>query len=233
MLQNKKIIIIAFVFWIVSLGACSPEQKQTSEGVIKYEISYLDDAHDNPLISFMPQNMLVKFKENQTLSVIEGFLGTFKVVFLSNGETGQNISLLRIMGEKLLYKAEPEALAFGYQGMENILIEFTDETKIIAGYSCKKAIVQCPDHAKGKIDVFYTEQINILNPNQNNPFREIKGTLMEFQVLLNGMNMKIKAIEVKSMTVDNEVFEIPEGYEQKSFENVAEFVSGFMDISEK
>jgi len=227
---NKIFYFLAFIFVISSISCKnSIFSGRISEGTIIYEISYLDDEKDNPLISLLPKEMTIKFKDNNSISYIEGFFGTFKLIYLTNYTEGKNSSILRILDKKYIYTVDTSQVPAGYNDMENLTIEKTDETIEIIGYDCNIAKCICPAISKDEILIYYTYDIKIENPNTNNPFKEIDGVLMGFQVKLAGINMKFIAKEVIKEVVDDSEFVIPEGFTSVSKTELEEVLQSFQN----
>ena len=59
----------------------------------------------------------------------------------------------------------------------------------------------------------YTNDIKIKEPNLHTPFRQIKGVLMEYQLLSNNILMNFSATKVIDEKVDKSAIELEEGYE--------------------
>jgi len=203
--------LIVFCF---NFSTCSykSNDKIISEGEIEYNIEYLDNNADNPLIMLLPKKMTTLFKDNSSYTLIEGFLGTFKLIYINSSVKHKNYSLFQMMDKKYYYEAESNDLSFGYQNMKNMKIVFTKPEKKISGYDCKQAIASFPGEKNNKIKIYYTQDINLKKPNMNNPFHDIDGVLMEFTVNLMGINMNLKSRKVSSKKLDPQIFEIPNGY---------------------
>ena len=81
-----------------------------------------------------------------------------------------------------------------FDTMEDMEIQETDETKTIAGFLCKKAIVRLPSSDE-TLTIFYTDEIDLRHPNTTNPYKKVKGVLMEFE--LNLLYLKMHFIAEK------------------------------------
>lgn len=227
---KKKNISAFFVLLIAITGFSCTEiftGGKINEGSIVYNITYLDDEKDNPLIALLPKTMTTKFKDNNTISTIEGFFQTFKLVYLSNYDEGINYSLLRILDKKYVYEFDTAQAPAGYEGMLDMEIELLDEQIEIAGFKCNTAKAFCPTLSDEPLIIYYTNQIKIAAPNSNNPFKQIDGVLMGFQVKLAGINMKFLAKEVVKEEIDESEFVMPDGYTQVSKSELEEILKSF------
>jgi GLPGLI family protein len=221
--------LIIITIFSLAIASCSEKKhkQKISEGEIEYYIEYLDNDHENPLIMLLPRKMTTLFNNNSSYTLIEGFLGTFKLTYIANNSKHRNYSMFQMMDKKYYYPTEIDNLSFGYEKMKNLKIVFTDVEKEIAGYNCKQAIASFPGGKCKDIEIFYTNEINLKEPNQNNPFHQIDGVLMEFTVNLMGINMNIKTKKVIDKKVKPEIFEIPKGFTRVTLEEMEKIVNSF------
>jgi len=70
-----------------------------------------------------------------------------------------------------------------FDSMDDMEIKETNETMTIAGLNCKKAVITLPS-SNLTFDVYYTNDIELKRPNQNNPYRLIEGVLVKFELQL-------------------------------------------------
>ncbi len=105
-------------------------------------------------------------------------------------------------------------------------VEVTGETKEIAGYECKKALVRSKESGAEDMEmvVYFTDELGSGMLNYNNPmFKDVQGVMMEYSMKENNMNMTFTAISVTKEKIKDEEFVIPEGYNVMSmsdFENM-------------
>lgn len=232
---TKNYILLGCLILILTSVQCNRlfSPKNINEGHIVFNITYLDDIKENHLIALLPSSMTLKFKENRTVSHIEGFFGSFRLTYISDFNSGKNYSLFRILDKKYMYVADTVDEPFGYKDMKNIKIIETTETDTIAGYLCHKAIADCKAISDTPIILYYTYEIDIENPNTNNPFRQIKGVLLAFQVKLVDINMRFRAEKVVREEVDESEFLVPEGFNNVSKEELELMIDNFNNNSEK
>ena len=195
------------------------------EGQVTYELKYLDSEKEKPIISLLPTELEYKFKDDNYMQQVEGWMGIFKMAGLANRDKNQNSALLKIMADKYVYQGDA---AFGYNEYNGMKIEFTKNKKDIAGLKCKEALVKFPNGEYEDFKVFYTDEIKIENPNFFNPFKEIPGVLMEYQYEMFGIKTKIKAIKFEPIEIGEEEFEVPEGYVNVPKEKMEEVINNLM-----
>ncbi|MBU0763444.1 MAG: hypothetical protein KJ607_01275, partial [Bacteroidetes bacterium] len=199
-----------------------------SEGIIEYVITYIEDEKDNPLIALLPTTLAFKFKEDNSMQKIEGWMGIFIMAGINNVEQGTYSALLKIMNEKYCYQTTNDGEPFGFDEMPGMNIEITQEEKEIAGYKCKKARITFSDSTMQDFDIYYFDKIKLKNPNCHNPFREIPGVLMEYQMAFQGIKMTLKATKVEKIEVQDDEFTIPDGYIMVSRDEMDEKIKSLM-----
>lgn len=226
----KSKIFVVFLLLTVVFTACESSifTKGLKEGTIHYEISYFESDKDNPLITLLPTTMTIKFKNNSSVGAIEGWLGVFKSSYISNYETKKNHSLLKVMDKKFNYETNFNEPNFGFDEMPGLNVEITNQTKVIAGYTCKRAIATYGKEKKDTFSVYYTNDILISNPNWNNPFKTIDGVLMEFQSSMRNVMMKCVAVKVENNDIADTEFQVPAGYKTVSRQEFEKVVSDLM-----
>ncbi len=227
---NLLAIINSFIMcFILFLFSCKENEpnKIINEGEIKYQIQYIDDAQINSLIPLLPNEVTTSFKNNASRTIIEGLFGTFKLIYVINDSSKSNLTLLQILDKKYVYLTGMDDMAFGYKEMKKVKIQYTNKLKRIAGYKCKNAKAIFENGILDTVDIYYTNDIRLLNANLNNPFREIDGVLMEFSVNLVDINMKFIAKKVIAKKIDDKLFVLPKGFVEISENRMHELISNY------
>jgi GLPGLI family protein len=100
-------------------------------------------------------------------------------------------------------------------------VEVTNETKMIAGYKCKKAIFSSGDAEDDfKTDVWFTE--DIANANEKSP---LPGMPMEYDVNIEGIEMHYAVTKVTKGGVSATAFDVPAGYTKKTMQEFQEMMA--------
>lgn len=227
-MKNKLYLFLILVLLFSSCGENGIFSDKISEGVVEYEITYLEDEKDNPLISLLPTSMSFKFKDNNSVQKIEGWIGIFSMAGIHNVKDGTNSALLKIMNEKYCYQSGFDGEPFGFDRMPDMKIELVDETKEIAGFQCKKAQISFENPKIEGFEVYYFEKVDLKDPNPNNPFKKIPGVVMEYRMSFQKIPMALKAVKVEEVPVSDEEFDIPDGYEMVSRDKIQEVISNLM-----
>lgn len=163
------------------------------------------------------------FKENKTYTEMNSMMVSYKMVSDENGM----LFLMDQMGNKIYTRTTKEQLdkmAEESKGKEP-KIEYVNETKTIAGYECKKAIVtNSGKEGEVKTDVWYTEKMPYISQaggRRGDQFKGLKGMPLEFSAKQGPYTVKFTAKEVSFDKVSDSVFTLnTEGYTEKKIEDL-------------
>jgi len=217
-------VLIIFYFQ----GCKNIFHSKPNEGIIHYELKYLQSEDENPIISLLPTEMDIEFKDGYSHQKVEGWMGIFYMGGIFNPAIKRKTALLKIMGQKYQYYEEGDKqVNFGFDPYDGMKIEKTNKTKEIAGMQCEEIQVTFSDTSKN-FNIFYTNDIEIPNPNWNNPFHSVDGVLLEYQINMFGIKTRIIAKSVEFVEVPDENFAIPDGYKEVSKEEMEEVINNLM-----
>lgn len=230
--MNVKSLCIVFLIIIICLfNSCIKNKtaQDFTEGIIEYDIHYYENADNNPLIELLPTTLELRVKNHLSSSKVEGWMGIFKSVYITNSKKGTNSTLLKILNKKYSYVASQNEPIPGYKNNENIKIEFLKGGKKILGFRCKKAVVTIPNHEFNPIVVYYTNEFNISNAFLSNLFfNKIPGFLFEFPLEMNGIQMQLKIKSIIPCSIDDNEFEIPDEFEKVTREKMQEIIDSLI-----
>ncbi len=173
----------------------------------------------------LPSKMKLVFKDGK----IQSELGTgsiFKTTIVADMATQSGFQLLKVVNKKYILNLDSIGIAENAKKIfDNITITPTEETKEIAGFISKKAIIKT---ATGKtFEIFYCPNIGSKNPNWFNPFKGIDGVLTEYKYKEYNIDMVFTAVKIVSEAIDTSIFVQPKGYEPISKEKMAEIFESF------
>lgn len=215
-----------FMFILMSLFLAIQMQAKEFRGVIIYNISYPDSKLDAQAQAMMPKTMKVLIRDKWSRTEMSMGMGNTTVIF--NGEDKTGVTLLDMMGQKYAIKMDEETIEKESSKIPDINVEFTDETKDIAGYSCKKALLKFTENGKDKVHtVYYTDELGKGFLNYDNPmFRDIPGVMLEYSAEESGMKMVFTAISVEKKNISEKEFETPDGYKTVTQEELQGMFGG-------
>ena len=208
-IQMKKTVLALSLILIGAINS-NAQKKSNFEGVVTYSISFEGSG--------LPPEALAMFKGSETITYIKSDkcrvdmnMPTQSSSFIMDNKNKNIVSLMDIMGKKFLIKMDASDIKKEQETTPETAIKYTDETKTIAGYKCKKAVVTIKNGEGKVMDVYYTEEIptNDIKP----VYKGLKGFPLEYSVNQGGMEMKFTAKNVSKVSVADSKFEIPtEGY---------------------
>jgi hypothetical protein len=223
----KTFITIFFIGFLLENIACNSLSHQYKEGKIIYNITYEMDKHQNPIVIILPKQMTTYFKDDKTITTLEGFFGTFKMSLITRPDLNKKYVLLRILDKKYIYETEMDGPEIGFDQMKDLHIKILDTTFIYKNLKCHKALVYCPAIAQDTFELIYTDQLKIRNPNVNTPFSKIPGIILKTKLNLLGIIMNIEISQFTPENVDNTLFQIPENYQNVSRETLEQIIKSF------
>lgn len=223
-----RAINLIFIFLLTFTLSCNLANfsGKLDEGTVEYDIEYLQDEKDNPLISLLPTTMTFKFKDSKSIQKIEGWMGIFQMAGIADRDNNSRQAILKIMNEKYVYQTTMDGPNFGFDEMPDFKLKPSDSTKTIAGYLCKRYDVLVNDTVK--FSLFYTDEIELKNPNCNNPFKMVDGVLLEFQMAFQKIPMHLVAKKITKEEINDDEFNVPEGFVKVPKEKMQETISNLM-----
>jgi|WetSurMetagenome_2_1015567.scaffolds.fasta_scaffold465206_1 GLPGLI family protein len=206
MKKTGILLIVVFLLQIVSYAA------KPFEGVITFTISYPDNKFTESQMKMFPKILTVSIKGTKSRTDLNTGMGN--QVSINDYSDKTVINLIDMMGQKYAIKKSSQDIEKEIAKEPAAKVEVTNETKAIAGYTCKKAVVTTDqDGEKTTYEVWFTTEIGGKGANFDNPlYKDIDGVLMEFSMKTPQFAMKFTASSVDKKSVDNKDFEIPADY---------------------
>ncbi len=186
---------------------------KTFEGVITYKITYPNASFPKEQMAMMPSVFTIYIKATKSRTEINAG-GMGDQIEITDYTAKTKINLINIMGQKYALTQTTDEIQKQMAKEPQGKVQVTAETKTIAGYNCKKAIVTTDDDGvKTTFEVYFTEELGAQNANFDNPtYKDIKGVMMEFTMKTPQLSMSFSATSVEKKSVSDKLFEIPEGY---------------------
>jgi GLPGLI family protein len=178
----KKIIFTLFTFTAV-FAAFS--QKKLTEATISYDI-VINTGTDRPRAAdfFDGATSTVYLKGAKSRTEMVSSLGTQATIV-----DGKNISVVKEYGQqKYIIQMNQDNWKEANKKYEDVSFTYSDETKTILGYKCKKAIGKLSDGAS--FTVWYTPDLVPENKDFQYVNRSLPGLAMEYESNMSG-NLKV------------------------------------------
>lgn len=213
-MKNLFLISIFFLSALLSVNG------QTFEGEITYKITYSDlPAEAEMYKAMLPTKSVIVMKNERTMTEQKS-MGIINIKVISNTQTKKTMMLMDMMGKKIMIEDEMDSDEVKKSEFEVIK---KSETKTIAGYKCSKAILK--DKDGNEVTYWYTKSLPGYK-GKSIPNVNLEGFPMEFEIKQETMSMKMTVTTVNKKTVSNSVFDIPEGYEKMTKEEMRKMMGG-------
>jgi hypothetical protein len=221
-----------FIVIVLALGSGSCKEKgikDIDQGEIHYSIEYQGDLNSS-LKDYMPKSLVVSFKDDKVLFEISAPIGNTGILNLSNPDEDIFDTYFTLFALKYAYSAKPGEIHPGFEAMEGIRIKKTQATSVICGFNCKSAEVIMPNDPSRVIQIWYTDEIDIKNPNLATPFNEIDGVLMSFFFFIGPSEMHFTAENVYKKEIPDDTFERRQKYMWVSREQINGIISKMLSL---
>lgn len=217
--------LIVFITSLLFLATTSFAQ---TEATIEFKISM---STDNPEVeaqlAMMEGSTMKMYMKDGNMRQETSMGGFMKNTTVSNAETKETLILMDGMMGKFAAKTKLDEVEESENTEEELDIELVDETKEIAGFTCKKAIIY---DAAGNENIFwYTEEIEAPENSGKYMKKGIPGMALEFSIVQPQITMTFSAVEFsKKVKNPKEKFDmtVPEGFTEKSFDDLQKMLGG-------
>ena len=214
----KSLFKILIVTSLIFLYNCSELafKKGIDKGIIEYSISYPKIEAGSYLLDLMPKKMETTFSKGNFRSDIVAGMGLFKTSIIFEKDKSVLIHSIKMLNKKYASTLNVEELKSFNPDFQEVEITPIDETIDIAGFKCKGVSVKVLGDSSWTYNAYYTDDIKIANPNRHTPFKDIKGVLMQYEILSYDTHMKFTATKVSQVEVKEEDIVLEEGYSMVS-----------------
>lgn len=222
-------LFIAVIF-AVTVSSCKQKGgKYISQGEIHYNIDYKGNFGTMPK-EILPKNLVVSFKDNKILFEMLSSFGNSGIINLTNPQKGIFDTYFSLFTLKYFYAVQQGEQFPGFEAMNGIMIRKTNKTTIICGFNCKNAEVTFPDKKEKVYDIWYTNEIDVKNPNAATPFNQIDGVLMSFFFFLGPAELHFDAETVYKKEIPDITFERRDKFIRVSREEIDKFINKMINL---
>lgn len=176
----------------------------------------------------LPKNLIVSFKNNKIVYEIISSFGNSGILNLANPEEGIYDTYFSLFTLKYYYPIKSGEQFPGFDAMTGMKIKKTSKTTVICGYNCKNALVRIPTGQE--FEVWYTNEIDIKNPNYATPYSELDGVLMSFFFLIGTAELHFEAETVYKKDIPDAEFERRDKYVRVSREEINKFINKMITL---
>jgi hypothetical protein len=225
-MRNVVISVAFFVVILIGFSCKNRGSKGISEGAIHYSIVYEGDLGFPREV--LPRTLVISFKQNKILFEMLSIFGNSGIINLSNHEDKIYDIYLSFFASRYYYEAAEGELFPGFDDMSGLEIRKTDKTMEICSFHCKHAEITLPFDRNNVLNVWYTDEIDIKNPNHGTPFKEIEGVLMDFFFYFGETKIYFTAENVYSKRLNDNIFSRRNNYERVTREEINELITSIM-----
>ncbi|HVG14586.1 MAG TPA: DUF4412 domain-containing protein [Chitinophagaceae bacterium] len=203
-----KRILVACSFVLFTLSVFS--QKKFSEGVINYDIVINTGTEKPQPADFLDgATSTVYLKGNKSRTEMVSSLGTQATIIDGSKNT---ISVLKEYGDqKHLIELSPADWADANKRYAGVTFTFAEDTKEIAGYSCKKAIGKLSDGTS--FTVWYAPELVPDNKDFQHANKSLPGLAMEYEASMGSLIVTYTVSKISFTPVAAAKFDLPKaGY---------------------
>lgn len=223
-----KIASVVICLSILTSSVYAQKSKKAFQGTVTFAITYPGSTLDAATKAQLPTEQLVKI--NGCNSKTEETSGPVTQTSITNGTNKTAIILIDYMGTKYALKQTEKDITDALAKLPTPTVSITQETKTIATYLCKKAILTTTEE-DGTISndtIFYTEDLGCADYNFSTPYNGIPGVILEYSQFVEQINgtMKYTATLVKKGKVADTEFLIPSDFQEVTLEELKKAFGG-------
>lgn len=182
---------LAIGICIAFLVSCSSKEEVIDEGTIIYSADYPNHRKNIFLYNILPKEVEISFQDGKVRNDISR--GNFQNIMLFDCNQKQMDIYFQYGEEAFKASLSPAEIRKMRSEQTQFTIRLTDETDTLAGFNVKKALAVNKQDQNDVVTLWYTEEIQLKNPNWYNTFNEVPGVLLAYSVDRFGIRMDYKA----------------------------------------
>jgi len=222
--------LFLFIIVVLWLGIMNQSVAQRPlKGRIVYNISYPGSNVDLAELQQLPVKAVILTKNNLIRTELSGENSGLFQIKVTDGNSNEVSTMLEIMNEKYVVKKQYEEIQNALKNMPQPELEFTDETKEILGYSCRKVIARTTDMlgVEHESIIYFTNDIPGTAFNFDTPYNEIPGLMLEYEIRVGQLNIRYEAQSIKKrLFVGGRNFYVTRDYQQITYEELTRKLQG-------
>jgi hypothetical protein len=206
-MEKSEIIRRLSLLIVLSFIAVTNSIAQSTSGYVKFAMSYTESGMSKEELEMMPEESEMWFKGDLVKLRMPMGMGMQSDVLILKDRV---VLLMDLMGNKLAMESTKADVEKQNSVANKTTVKLVDgELKVIAGYSCKKAILS----VQGEKDmvVWYTDKVQS-NGSWYFKMSEINGFPLEFSMKTGEMNVRMSATEVRLEEVGDAEFKVSSEY---------------------
>jgi len=200
--MKKIFYLLAISFSFLSANA----QRSLTEGTIMYNLSVVTGSKEAEMGDiFDGATLNIYLKGNLAMSELKSVLLNQTIIY---DDSKASATILKTSGDqKFIINLTAENWLHYNRKYEGITYTYTEETKTVAGYLCKKAIGKLADGTT--FTVFYATTLSPAIKNYDYQFKGLPGLALEYEVQNGSMKVRYSASKVNISPVPAFKFDVP------------------------
>jgi len=207
MINNK---LAVFLILSILLSSNGFSQKILTDGSVLYNVTVIS-GKDQPGIAeaFDGATLTVMMKGSQVRSDLRSNLRLQSIFY--NAKDGSAVILKESGTEKYMINLTGNQWDQYNRKYAGIKFNYEPDTKLVAGYDCKKATGTLKDGSK--IVVYYAADLKPVSPGYEYAFKDLPGFPLEYEITISGIVVRYLASVVQTAPVNASKFDLPKsGY---------------------
>ncbi len=187
--------------------------RKVSEGVIEYALSFPEYDPNGLMANMLPEHTTLTFTPDKQLAELNAGMGVFRTSMVMNNASKHLDYHMSVMSKKLVANIGPSDLHLFNEDSQPLTILYSDQVDTVAGFPCHKAVAIFAGMDQPEVELWYTDRLEVKDPNWFGPYSEIPGVLLRYEVVQYGMRMRLDAVAVKPGPVDQARFAAKPDYQ--------------------
>ncbi len=208
--------LIAFSLFAMICSGCGNSSflnDRVKEGTIEYSLSFPDYDPNGIMGGMLPEKTTLSFTGEKQVAELTAGMGIFRTSMITDNGVHSMDYHMSMMSKKIVAHIMPNDLQLFNSDRKNPTIIYTDDTDTIAGYPCRKAIAIYDELDQPEMEIWYTDRIEMKDPNWFSPFADVPGVLLRYELIQHGIRMQLNAISIVPGPVDPKKFEVKKEYQ--------------------
>jgi GLPGLI family protein len=226
---SKRYLTAFFSLFLILIVNETALAQRPLKGRIVYKISYPGSNVDLAELQELPDKAVILTKKNLVRTELSGQRAGLFQIKISDGNLKEISTMLEVLREKYVIKRNFQEIQNTLQNMPKPEIEFTNETKDILGYKCRKAIARVTDlmGVEHQSVIYYTTEIPGNAFNFDIPYFEVPGLMLEYEIRVGQLNIRYEAESVKKrLFVGGRNFYVTRDYQVTTYEELRDRLQG-------
>ncbi len=194
-------------------GSASLLEPKIDEGTIEYAITFPDYDPKGIMRDMLPERTTLTFSNEKQVAELSAGMGIFRTTMITDNDARAMDYHMSMMSKKIVAHMLPIDLELFNGDRKKPTIVVTQQVDTIAGFPCRRAVAIFDRIDQPAVEVWFTDRIEIRDPNWFGPFADVPGVLMRYEMMQHGIRMRLDAINVTAGDVDKKKFDVKKEYQ--------------------